>query len=178
MTIKEQVRADIWKWITNYIEVDNKFYDYEFPPCPYARGARLKGIVTVNAYESGDVKKFVSEQAHALVVDPKFEIAVLAMPPRKQWTYGFNKFIEELNAELIPNDYYAQYGFAVKSTSAYPGLFNKGRYFIIIINKLGPVLDGHKALLKTSYYTPWSKKHYDDVVTRRNQMVEKYGKNK
>ena len=45
---------------------------------------------------------------------------------------------------------------------------------MVMINKLDPVLDGHRALLKTDYYKPWSKGHYDAVVVRRQKLYDKY----
>jgi hypothetical protein len=57
--MKTEIEQDIWNWITNYIEVNHEFYNYKFPPCPYARTARLKGSVDIVAYESGNIKKFI-----------------------------------------------------------------------------------------------------------------------
>jgi len=169
-----QVQAAIWDWIKNYVEVDNKFYDYKFAVCPYAKAARLKGIVDVQAWNEGSIKKFIADNIRRLVADPKLEICVLAMPPRTKWHWGIKRLINKLNQEVIPQGYYVQYGQAIKNSSIYPGLFNGGKYFVVLVNRLDPVLDGHRALLKTSYYKPWSKKHYTAVVTRRQEQYEKY----
>ena len=174
MNISKTVEDDIWSWIKDYIEVNNKFYDYKFPPCPYAKAARQQGLVTVKAYQEGSVKDFIKNSVYELVDDPDHDITVLAMTPRKAWTWGIKRLIRQLNAKVIPQGYYIQYGTAVKTSSKYPGLFNSGKYFVVLVNQLGPVLDGHQALLKTDYYKPWSKKHYDAVVTRRQQLYDKY----
>ena len=174
MSIKSQVEKDIWKWIKDYIEIPNKFYDYKFPVCPYAKAARLKGIVTVKAWSQGSIKEFITQGVHELVADPDHEIVVLAMPPRAKWTWGIKKLVEKLNAEIISQDYFVQHGIAVKTKSLYPGLFNSGKYFVVLVNRLGPVLEAHQSLLKTDYYRPWSKKHYTAVVTRRQKLYDKY----
>ena len=174
MDIDQIVEKDIWAWIKEYIEVPNKFYDYKFAPCPYAKAARQKGLVMVKGYKDGKIKDFISQSVRDLVVDPAHDIIVLAMPPRARWTWGVKRLINKLNAEVIPDGYYVQHGFAVKTKSKYPGLFNGGKYFVVLVNKLGPVLEGHRSLLKTDYYKPWSKKHYDAVVTRRQEMYDKY----
>lgn len=171
---KQAVETAIWDWIKNYIEADNKFYDYKFPVCPYAKAARLNGIVDVLAYGGGDVKEFIATSVRSLVVDTNLEIRVLAIPPRLQWTWGIKSLIDQLNKEVIPQGYYVQYGTAVKTKSLYPGVFNQGRYFVVLVNKLAPVLAGHQSLLKTDYYKPWSKKHYHAVVTRRQELNNKY----
>lgn len=174
MLISHKVEAEIWDWIKNYIEVNNKFYDYKFAVCPYAKAARQKGIVDVKGYEHGSVKEFIADNVRELVADPKLEICVLAMPPRTKWHWGMKRLIDQLNKEVIPQGYYVQYGQAVKTASIYPGMFNGGKYFVVLVNRVGPVLEGHKALLKTDYYKPWSKKHYDAVVTRRQDLIDEH----
>ena len=71
-------------------------------------------------------------------------------------------------------DYYTQYGIALKTKSRYPGLFENGPYFIVIINKLSDVIAGHESLLSTNYYNHWAQSHYDSVVTRRQEFYQKY----
>jgi hypothetical protein len=176
-TIKQQVEQDIWDWITGYIEADHKFYDYKFPPCPYARGARLKGLLDVQAYTTGSITEFIEQQALDLIGVKQYNVRVLIFPPRVRWFPWVKRSVMQMNKELVPKDYYAQHGTALKTNSQYTGWFNSGPYFIVIINKLSDVLDGHQALLKTEYYKPWAKHHYDAVVTRRQEMYKEY-KNK
>jgi hypothetical protein len=172
--IKDQVEAAIWDWIKTYIEVDHKFYNYKFAVCPYAKAARHQGIVDVKEYEQGSIKEFISDNVRGLVADPKLDIRVIAMPPRTKWQWGIKRLVDQLNQEVIPQGYYVQYGQAVKTASIYPGLFNGSKYFVVLVNRVGPILDGHRALLKTDYYAPWSKKHYAAVVTRRQDLIDKY----
>jgi len=169
-----EIEQDIWQWIEQYVETEHKFYDYKFPPCPYAKSARLRGLVDVVAHESGNIKKFISEQVNDLIGGKKFNVRVLVFAPRYKYLYGFKKFINKVNLEIVPLDFYAQYGTALRTASRYTGLLNKGPYSIVIVNKLSDVLAGHQALLNTDYYKPWAKHHYDAVVVRRQQMYEKY----
>ena len=177
VSLEHQIEKDIWSWVENYIEANNKFYDYKFPVCPFAKSARLKGIVEVQAWSSGSVKTFIKNTVQSLLNNPEKEICIMVMPPRAKWTWGIPAMIEEINTKIIPQGSFVQYGTAIQTTSRYPGLFNKGEYFVVLVNNLGAVMDGHKALLKTDYYKPWSKEHYNDVVTRRQKLFEKYGKN-
>ena len=174
--MKQKIEQDIWDWIKGYIEVDHKFYDYKFPPCPYAKAARLKGLVDVQAYSSGNVFSFVKRQAAINAENNKHSVTVLVLPPRVNLYPWFSWFIKNLNKKLISQDYYAQFGTALKTSSQYSGLFNNGEYSIVIINKLSEILSGHQALLKTDYYKPWAPHHYEAVVNRRQQMYEKYEK--
>lgn len=172
--IHNKIEQDIWDWITGYIEVNHKFYNHQFPPCPYARGARLRGLVDVQVYERGSTIKFIEAKIADLVADPKYNVRVLVLPPRSRWNWTIGKFVNQLNKKIIADDFYAQYGTANHTQSQYPGWFNWGAYSIVIVNRLSDVLDGHQALLTTDYYRPWAKSHYDAVVVRRQAMYEKY----
>jgi hypothetical protein len=175
---KIDVENDIWDWVKNFIEVNNEFYNYKFPPCPYAKSARLKGLMDVVAYESGDLKSFISEQTNDLITANKFNVRVMIFPAYMRWFFHIHRYIQQLNTSIVQQDFYAQYGKAVKTHSRYPGIFKNQPYFIVIVNRLSDVISGHQSLLTTDYYTPWSKKHYNDVVVRRNEMYEKYTKEK
>ena len=69
-----------------------------------------------------------------------------------------------------------QYGKALNTSSGYPGIFENGPYFIVILNKLSDVLLAHQSLLYTNYYKNWDKKHFNEVVVRRQQALNKYTK--
>jgi hypothetical protein len=159
--MNNEIEQNIWNWIIEYIEVENEFYNYKFPPCPYAKSARLKGIVDVVAYNSGSPYKFIKQQIEDLNTHRKFNIKVMAFPMRMRWYFHLHFLLNRLNKELVPRDLYIQYG-------------KTDKYFIVITNKLSDVLDGHKSLLKTDYYKNWSKDHYKAVVERRETLYKKY----
>lgn len=154
-----KIEENIWQWIIEYIEVENEFYNYKFPPCPFAKSARIKGMVDVIAYSTGSPYKFIKHQIEDLNKDNKFNVRVMAFPMRMRWYLHLHFMLNCLNKKLISKDLYVQYG-------------KTDNYFIVIANKLSDVLEGHKALLKTDYYKNWSKKHYSAVVIRRQQVLQ------
>ena len=154
-----EIEQNIWKWIMEYIEVDNEFYDYKFPPCPYAKTARLKGLVDVVVYDKGNPIKFIKQQTQDLIENKKFNIRIMAFPLRMRWYFHLHFLINHMNKRLVAQDLYAQYG-------------TTGDYFIVIVNKLSDVISGHHALKKTDYYNKWSADHYDRVVLRRQKLLE------
>lgn len=169
--LAEQVRADILGWITDFVEVNHKFYDYRFPPCPYARQARLKGLVDVHAYEHS-AWQFVQDQISDLVQHQRYNVRVLAFPYWMRWNYLLRWRISRLNHSLVQSDYYAQFGAAITTKSAYPGLFKNKPYFIVIINKVSDVITAQAALERTDYYKNWTQQHYHSVVTKRNNIFK------
>jgi hypothetical protein len=175
--IYDQIRQDILDWIIGYIEVDHKFYDYKFPPCPYARAARLKGLMDIQVYESGTAIDFVESNVYQ-VIDTSYTVRVLVMPPRFKYNWRLKRYMKQLNAKVVADDLYCQFGTALKTRSRYTGLFNQGPYCIVIVNRLSDILNGHRALLKTDYYKPWAPHHYQAVVERRQQTLDNYNKGK
>jgi hypothetical protein len=174
--MKTQIEQDLWDWITNFIEVDHKFYNYKFPPCPYAKSARLKGLVNVTAYTTGSKIEFIDQEVKQFLDHKKYNVQIFVFPSYLRWNFYVRWKIHQLNKQLVPNDYYAQYGWAKPTQSQYPGLFSSFPYFIVIINKLSDVLDGHDSLSTTDYYDKWDKSHYKNVVVRRNNMFKKFKK--
>jgi len=168
----DNVEQDIWDWVINYIEVPNEFYNYKFPPCPYARSARLKGLMDVTAYQDGSIKDFINSQVNDIVENKKFDVRVMVFPAQVRWYFHVHSHVQNLNKKIIPHDYYVQYGRALQTTSQYPGFFKGKPYFIVIVNKLSNVLAGHMSLLTTDYYENWSPSHYTNIVTRRKEAYE------
>jgi len=167
----QQVKSDILRWITEFVEVNHKFYDYKFPPCPYARQARLKGLVDIHAYEQNPIK-FTHDQIDDLVQHRDFNVRVLAFPYWMRWNYLLRWQITQRNRSLVKHDYYAQFGAAISTQSCYPGLFKNKPYFIVIINKVSDVVAAQAALERTDYYNKWTKKHYHNVVVKRNRVFK------
>jgi len=177
MHIDEQkIKEDIIDWLVNYIECNHKFYDYKFPPCPFAKSVRLNNLLDIEPYTGGSISAFINDKTSKLIHNKTHNVCILVFPAYMKWNFYINYIIHSLNKNIIKDDFYAQYGTALKTSSIYPGLLNGKPYFIVIINKLSDVLSGHQSLLKTDYYDPWSKEHYHDVVVRRQKMVDKFRK--
>jgi hypothetical protein len=167
----KQVESDIWRWIIEFVEQNHRFYDYKFPPCPYARQARLKGLVDVQVYQQNP-RQFVRDQIDNLVQHKDVNVRVLAFPYWMRWNYLLRWQITRRNRSLVKSDYYAQFGAAITTKSCYPGWFKNRPYFIVIINKVSDVIQAQAALERTDYYQNWTARHYHNVVTKRNRIFK------
>jgi hypothetical protein len=164
--MKYTPEQDILKWITDYVEVNHEFYDYKFPPCPYAKSARLRGLIDIVAYSSNSKSLFIKNQIYDLIDKKIFDVRILVFPSAVKWYFHLHLYIRSINKKIIKQDYYIQYGRVFDTEIP---------YFIVIVNKLSNVLSAHQSLLPTEYYKSWTKKHYKNVVTRRSNMYKKYG---
>jgi hypothetical protein len=170
------IEQDIWDWINNFVTEKNDFYDFKFPPCPYARQAVLNKTVDVLAWHSGNVRAFIKQGAVQMRDTPSLTTRVMVFPPKTQLAWGLSDYVEQLNAELISDNVFLNTGVAKTTISQYPGSPSKEPYFIVIANSLAAVLSGAKALQHTDYYQNWPAEHYALVVERRERMANLYGK--
>ena len=177
--VYQRVEQDIWAWIHEFVTVPSEFYDFKFPPCPYARGALINKTVDVKVWlsprQSGDVKAFIKQCSEAVRETPTLTTRVMAFPPKVRFAWGINDYVELLNTQLIKDGIFLNTGTAKSTTSRYPGPPSKEPYFIVIANSLGPVLEGAESLAKTDYYKDWPGAHYELVVERRARMAKQYG---
>jgi hypothetical protein len=173
--MNDNIKQDLWSWITDFIEVNHEFYNFKFPPCPYAKSARLKGLVDVQVCDKNPFK-FFNEQVDDIIAEQKFNVRLLAFPHYHKWNYLLHKYVKNKNMKSTKDNFYSQYGLAAETQSKFSGLFSGKPYFIVIINKLDDVLDAQRTLERTDYYKNWSEKHFEEVVVRRQKMFEKYSK--
>lgn len=170
--LQEAVEADMWAWLREFVSVPNEFYDFEYAPCPYARGALRADTVDVVAWRDGDVRGFIREMSVDMRDRPRLTTRVMAFPPRTRFTWGLVEFVESLNAELMSTNVFLNTGSAKTTRSRYPG--SDEPYFIVVANSLDAVLRGSEALQRSDYYENWPAEHYDIVVRRRARLAERY----
>jgi hypothetical protein len=156
-------KEDILAWVKEFIEVNHEFYNYKFPPCPYAKSARLAGLLNIVACET-NITDFVYDSIRDIILDSKYTVTILVLPDRARYYFWIRWWVSYINRILVKADYYAQYGVArVKDRE----------YRIIIVNKLSDIISGHESLIKTDYYKNWTAQHYNAVVTRRQKIMDK-----
>lgn len=174
--VYEQIKQDLWAWIHEFVTVSNEFYHHKFPPCPFARQAVMAKTVDVHVWQSGDVRAYIRTQAKEMRDSGNLTTRLMGFPPRTQFLWGINEFVEQVNAEMIADNVFLNTGLAKTSRSRYPGSSSKDPYFIVVANSLDAVLSGAEALKRTDYYKDWPAEHYASVVERRARMAMVYGK--
>ena len=169
----ELIKQDIYDWVVDYIEANHEFYNYKFPPCPFAKSARLKGMMDIQVWQKDSYKQFIEHYANDMHNNTNFTVRILVFPHSLKYRFWMKNNVAKLNAKISSLDLYAQIGSAIKTTSKYPGILEKGPYGIVIINRLSDILNGHQSLLRTDYYKSWSQEHYVAVVARRQEIADK-----
>jgi hypothetical protein len=171
----DEIASDIWGWIHEFITVPNAFYQGKFAPCPFARQALSGQTVDVAVWRSGGVRQFIRRHAFGMLEERKLTTRVMVLPPRPAPAFSLQKFVDDLNRNLIPENVFLNPGLAKGTRSRYPQSPH-GPYSIVVANDLGAVLRGSEALHRTEYYDRWPEAQYEFVVRRRAGLAARFSR--
>ena len=159
----EQVTADILKWIVDFVEVPNPALG-DWPPCPYARKARLDQdfSVRIGVNPATDLKEIAwrglgGKSVVAVAYDP-------VLWPHEQ----FSKILEQANIDfLLPAD--------IIVLEDHPGdpeivngvCMNQGTYALALVQSLGDLDKKAKAMARQGFYNAWPEKYLTMLFQHR-----------
>jgi hypothetical protein len=113
----EIIKQDVYDWVRDYIEANHAFYNYKFPPCPFAKSARLKGMLDIQVWQKGSYYNFVEQYANDMQSNTNFAVRILVFPHSLKYRFWMKRSIAKLNTKFVSMDLYAQIGSAIKTKS-------------------------------------------------------------
>ena len=149
----EQAKKDIEQWIIDFVEKPNPLLN-NWPPCPYARQARLNEKVDIRPgcfNPIDDLKQ---------VVMGEFEVLAYVYDCTQWAADEFNELVETVNISYLaqrglialadhPND--------VESVNGV--VMNQGTYAIVFVQDLGKLNHFAKILGKKDFYKDWPEEY-------------------
>jgi hypothetical protein len=159
----ETVKQDIEQWIVNFVEVPHPALG-NFPPCPYARSARLK-----RSYEV------------YLGVDPLYdlkhvsrwglrgrEVVIYAYDP-EEWPHSlFSASIDIANRELLaPQDIIALEDHPDDLEMVNGVCMNQGQYALALIQSLSDLNTKAQQLATKGFYHSWPEEYLQGLFQHR-----------
>ena len=149
----EQAKQDIEQWIINFVEKPNPLLN-NWPPCPYARQARLNKKV--------DIRPGFFNLIDDLKQVDMGNFEVLAyIYDRTQWSSDeFNELVETVNVS-----YLAQKGLIALADhpddieSVNGVIMNQGTYAIVFVQDLAKLNHFAKILGKKDFYKDWDEEY-------------------
>jgi hypothetical protein len=149
----EQAKLDIEQWIVNFVEKPNPLLN-GWPPCPYARQARLNQQVDIRA----GFFNLIDDIKQAVMGN--FEV-VAYVYDRTQWSAAeFNELVETVNIS-----YLAQRGLVALADhpddveSVAGVVMNQGTYAIVFVQDLSKLNHFAKLLDKKDFYKDWPEEY-------------------
>jgi hypothetical protein len=159
----EQVKKDIETWITNFLEVPHPALG-GFPPCPYARSARVK-----NSY------------AVYLGIDPYYDLkncgrrgmgnkeVIIYVYDPKEWSHDMLAgSIELVNKEvLLPRDMIALEDHPDDVELVNGVCMNQGTFALALVQSLSDLNTKAKVMGSKGFYHSWSEEYLQNLFQHR-----------
>jgi hypothetical protein len=159
----EQVKIDIEKWIINFVEVPHPALG-GFPPCPYARSARLKKSYHICL---GTDPYFDLKERARLGME-HWEVIVYVYDP-KVWAHNvFADLLDRANKEfLLQNDILALEDHPDDVENVNGVIMNQGTYALALIQNLSDLNAKAKLVAKKGFYDSWPEDYLQALFQHR-----------
>lgn len=159
----EQVRADIESWIVSFVEVPHPALG-GFPPCPYARAARLKRSYEV--YLGTDPYYDLKNRARYGMGNR--EVIIYAYDP-KEWPHPlFSASLHSANTEhLLPANILALEDHPADVENVNGVIMNQGTYALALVQSLSDLDEKAKLVAKKGFYDSWPEDYLQALFQHR-----------
>ena len=159
----DQVRQDIEQWIVEFLEIPHPALG-EFPPCPYARSARLKKSYEI--YIGADPYYDLKNRARYGMGNK--EVVIYVYDP-KEWNHDiFASSIEAANTEfLLPADILALEDHPDDVENVNGVIMNQGKYAMVLVQSLSDLNTKAKLVARKGFYDTWSEEYLQTLFQHR-----------
>ena len=159
----EQVKRDIESWIENFVEVPHPALG-GFPPCPYARSARLKK--TYEVYVGMDPYYDLKNRARYGMGDR--EVIIYAYDPA-EWSHElFSASIESANNEhLLRADILALEDHPADIENVNGVIMNQGKYALALVQSLSDLNAKAQQMSGKGFYHNWPEEYLTGLFQHR-----------
>ena len=159
----EQVKTDIESWIENFVEVPHPALG-GFPPCPFARQARMKR--TFEVYLGSDPYYDLKNRARWGMGNR--EVIIYAYDPA-EWSHElFSYSIESANTEhLLRNNILALEDHPADVENVNGVIMNQGKYALVLVQALGDLNVKAKQMAAKGFYHNWPEEYLQGLFHHR-----------
>jgi hypothetical protein len=159
----EQVKQDIESWIENFVEVPHPSLG-GFPPCPFARAARIKR--TYGVFLGLDPLYDLKNRARYGMGN--FEVVIYAYDPTEWPHERFANSIELANQEtLIPRDLIAMEDHPADPEIVNGVAMNQGTYALALIQGLSDLNAKAQQMASRGFYHGWPEEYLQGLFNHR-----------
>jgi hypothetical protein len=159
----EQVKQDIELWIENFVEVPHPALG-GFPPCPFARQARLKR--TYEVYLGADPYYDLKNRARWGMGNK--EVIIYAYDP-EEWPYElFSSSIKSANHEcLLQVDLLSLEDHPADVENVNGVIMNQGKYALALVQSLSDLNAKAKQMASKGFYHNWPEEYLQGLFHHR-----------
>ena len=160
----QQLEQDIMAWSERFLEVPHPSLG-DWPPCPYARAARMRG--TVGTFVGTDVDLDVQQRATQGLEN--WEVCIYAYDPAV-WTYPFfSSMVDAANQRwLLPLDMIALEDHPGDPEIVNGVTMNQGTYALVMIQSLSDLDRRARAMAQKGFYASWDEAYLQLLFRHRS----------
>ncbi len=157
------VKQDIESWIETFVEIPHPALG-DWPPCPYARNARLNQEYEVRI----GINPLLDLAQLALSGLGNKKVIVLAYDPVR-WTYDqFHEALEQANCEFLA----AKDIIVLEDHPADPEIvngvsMNQGTYALALVQSLSDLNDKAELMARKGFYDTWPEDYLQTLFRHR-----------
>ena len=159
----DQVTQDIEQWIVNFVEVPHAALG-GFPPCPYARAARLKRSYSV--YTGADPYYDLKNRARWGM--GQYEVIIYAYDPVEWPRELFASSLDQANQEfLLAADLLALEDHPSDAEIVNGVCMNQGTYALALVQNLTDLNVKAKQMASKGFYDSWPEEYLSALFQHR-----------
>lgn len=157
----EQIKAEIIKWIVEFVEQPNADLN-GWPPCPYARKARLDGMIDIRP---GLVDPLTDLSATEM---DTFDVIAYYYDPMDFSATEFDQLVQQLNCDFLsPRGLFALADHPEAPEVVNGVVMNQGMYAIVFLQDLNKLNHFARLLARQGYYNGWPEQYLKELFTGR-----------
>lgn len=165
MMNQQDIKHKLDQWLTDFVEANNSQLG-NWPPCPYARAARLSGMISTVFATPMEFVDVIRESTATLT---NKDVVVVCFDHHNISPEDLQEFVASMNRTLMPVDYVILEDHPDAPEYVNGVKMNFGLCGLLVIQRLSKLNNAADRLREKGYYDTWDKAAVDDVVTWRYQ---------
>ena len=162
---QEYIKEKLFAWLQDFVEKPNPALN-GWPPCPYARQARISNNLSIVFADSDQLKPTV-DSILPLLADK--DVVVVCFDHTNVDPASLASEVVTWNNELMPRNYVILEDHP-DTPEVLNGLtMNFGFCGLLVVSELNKLNDAADQLRAKGYYDTWPQENIDNVVTWRYQ---------
>lgn len=157
------IRSSLLEWIVNFVEQPNSLLG-DWPPCPYARKARLDNKFKILFDYSKD---FADSIAYSKLLLETNDVVIVCFDHTQINAEITQQLVKNHNTLLMRDDYVILEDHPDAAEFVNGLNMNFGKCGLLLIQRLSKLNDASNQLRSKGYYNYWDKKSIDEVVSWR-----------
>ena len=153
------VKQKLEQWLIDFVEKPNPLLN-NWPPCPYARQARVDNKIHIVSDSPLCIAEYVSFLEN-------FDVVILCFDHKEFSASQVELFTKHINSILILKDYVVLEDHPESEEFINGVKMNFGACGLMILQRLSKLNTAADQLQKKGYYNTWSKENLADVVNWR-----------